>query len=235
LNDNLNIIELSQQLLLAAKMREPTETAVRLLARMPAAELQQQLSTDDKKKAFWINVYNAYTQVILLANSEKYKGRNDFFRSKQVIIAGKNLSLDDIEHGLLRRSSIKWSLGYLNKVYSSRFEKLNRVEQPDYRIHFAINCGAKSCPPIAFYKPDKMDDQLNLAMKAYLKSETNYDPEKNIVSLPAIMSWFRGDFGGKKAIKELLKKLSIIPANKNPSIRFNKYDWNLFLENYKHE
>lgn len=68
----------------------------------------------------------------------------------------------------------------------------------DYRTHFALNCGAKSCPPIAFYKPEELNEQLDMAMKVYLQNETTYNQAKNIVELPAIMGWFRRDFGGKK-------------------------------------
>ena len=235
LHDTVNLIEVSQQLLLAAKLHDPTDSQVSLLANADVADLHRQLSTDDKKKVFWINLYNAYTQIILSKNPQKYKNRNDFFSNKQVIVAGKKISMDDIEHGILRRSKIKWSFGYFDKIFYSAFEKLNRVERLDYRIHFALNCGAKSCPPIAFYTTDKIDDQLDIAMKAYINTETNYHAANNIIYLPEIMSWFRGDFGGQKGIKKMLRKLSIIPANKNPSIRFKKYDWNLFLANYKSE
>ena len=80
------------------------------------------------------------------------------------------MSLDDIEHGILRRSKIKWSEGYFNKLFPSKFEKENRVNKVDYRIHFALNCGARSCPPIAFYDPEKLDKQLDVATMIYLKS-----------------------------------------------------------------
>jgi hypothetical protein len=49
------------------------------------------------------------------------------------------------------------------------------------------------------------------------------------------MGWFRGDFGGKKKMVQLLHRLEIVPIDKNPSITFKKYNWNLFLENYKTE
>jgi len=226
-------MELSQQLLLAAKMQEPTDNLTHLVAGISNLDLIHQLATDDEKKAFWINIYNAFTQIILSRNPEKYKNRNDFFSTKQVIVAGKKLSMDDIEHGILRRSKTKWSLGFFNKLLISEFEKLNRLERFDYRIHFALNCGAKSCPPISFYKVNQIDHQLELAMKSYLSAEVNYNASNNILYIPVILSWYRGDFGGKKGIRNLLKKFSIIPANKNPVIKFKKYNWNLFLENYK--
>jgi hypothetical protein len=43
------------------------------------------------------------------------------------------------------------------------------------------------------------------------------------VSLPALMSWFRKDFGGKKKMIEIVKQLAIVPPDKNPKINFKKY------------
>jgi hypothetical protein len=228
-----NLIEISQQLLLAAKTKEPTDSLVTILQNIPQTELQKQIVSDDQKKAFWINMYNAFTQIILSKNPDQYKNRNSFFGSKQIIIASKKLSLDDIEHGILRHSKIKWSLGYFDKLFPGKFEKNNRVDKVDYRIHFALNCGAKSCPPIAFYKPEQINKQLDVATQVYLKGESEF--KENKMYVPALMGWFRRDFVGKKKMKLLLRKLSIIPADKNPSIHFKKYDWNLFLENYKNE
>jgi hypothetical protein len=232
---DVQLIEVSQSLLLAAKTKEPTGSFAAILQKTAPGELQKQLVTDDQKKAFWINIYNAYTQIILSKNPDQYKKRSRFFGSRQIIIAGRRLSLDDIEHGILRHSKIKWSLGYFNKLFPSSFEKENRVEKLDYRIHFSLNCGAKSCPPIAFYKPEQLNKQLDMATRVYLKGEAEYKEAANDVYLPALMSWFRRDFGGKKKMNTLLTDLSIIPAGKNPSVHFKKYDWNLYLENYKNE
>ncbi|HEX8461365.1 MAG TPA: DUF547 domain-containing protein, partial [Segetibacter sp.] len=157
-----SLIEISQQLLLAAKTHEPTDSLVGKIQSISEQSLTSQLLTDDDKKAFWINLYNAFTQVILSKNPDKYKSRGSFFGDKQIEIAGKKLSLDDIEHGILRHSKIKWGLGHLNKWFSSGFEKRQRVDTVDYRIHFSLNCGAKSCPPIAFYKPSDLNRQLDM-------------------------------------------------------------------------
>ena len=124
-------------------------------------------------------------------------------------------------------------MGYLKKIFPRKTEKQLRVSVLDYRIHFALNCGAKSCPPIAFYKPETINQQLELATKAYLRGEAEYDETTNTVKLPTLMSWFRRDFGGKKKMIELLKPLSVIPADKNPKIKFKDYDWALYLQNYK--
>ncbi|MEO8111182.1 MAG: DUF547 domain-containing protein [Ginsengibacter sp.] len=228
-----SLVNLSQQFIYAARTGESVGSRVMKLKELSYDKLKNGLTSDDEKKAFWINLYNGYTQMILKAAPGKYKDRGKFFKSKQIEVAGRMFSLDDIEHGILRYSKIKWSLGHLNKLFPGRTEKDLRVDKLDYRIHFALNCGAKSCPPIAFYNPENINQQLDLATKAYLAGEAEYDSQNNVVHLPALMNWFRRDFGGKKKMKLLLKKIQIIPEESNPKIKFKKYDWDLFLDHYK--
>ncbi len=199
-------IKLSQDILYAVKTGEPTDSLEIQLSNLSPDTLLSQLSSENKRKAFWLNIYNAYTQIGLKSNTDAYKKRNKFFGKKFIRIAGKSLSLDLVEHGILRRSKWKYSLGHFNKLFNSKYEKKFRLEKVDYRIHFALNCGAKSCPPIAFYNPGELDKQLDLATKIYLKSEIEYDESKNKVEVPAILSWFRGDFNGKKGIHKILKE-----------------------------
>jgi thiol-disulfide isomerase/thioredoxin len=225
-------VQLSQDLIYEAKTGETAAGLVKSLQALEYSTLATSLKTDDEKKAFWINVYNAYTQLMLKADPSKYKNRNTFFKSKTIRVAGKQFSLDDVEHGILRRSKIKWSLGYLNKLFPSGTEKELRVDEVDYRIHFALNCGAKSCPPIAFYDPQTLEQQLDIATKAYLSGEAEYDSTTNKVRVPKLMSWFRADFGGKKGMLKILKEHNIIPSHANPKIRFKPYDWTLTLNNY---
>lgn len=227
-----NAVQLSQNFIYAAKTGNPTDAFLMQLRTLNYNDLLL-LNTDDLKKAFWINLYNGYTQVLLKNDPEKYKNRNSFFKSKQIEVAGMLLSLDDIEHDFLRRSKIKWSLGHFNKLFPSKREKELRVDKVDYRIHFALNCGAKSCPPIAFYNNKTLDAQLELATKAYLNGEAEWDAKKNRLQLPAIMGWFRADFGGKNGMTEILKQHNIIPADEKPKIKFKDYDWTLELNNYK--
>ncbi|MEX8546336.1 MAG: DUF547 domain-containing protein [Mucilaginibacter sp.] len=230
-----DFIRTSQNFLYAAKSGENTSAYLDTLKNADENSLSNQLKNDQKRLAFWLNLYNGFTQVLLKKTPDQYKTRNSFFSSKQINIAGELISLDLIEHGILRHSKIKWSLGYLGKIFPSAFEKKFRVEKLDYRIHFALNCGAKSCPPIAFYDPNKIDKQLNVAVKTYLKGECAYDQSKNVMQVPALMGWFRHDFGEKKHLLEILKQNQIIPANSNPKIQFKKYDWSLYLNNYKTE
>ena len=227
------LVQLSQEFMYAAKTGEQTTSFIASLKNLSLDELTATITTDNEKKAFWINLYNAYTNTALKNNPDQYSKRGKFFGNEFIEIAGKKFSLDGIEHGILRRSKIKWSLGYFNKWFPNKTEKRLRVDKLDYRLHFALNCGAKSCPPIAFYKSETIDQQLDLATKAYLTGEAEYDAVTNIVKLPTLMSWFRRDFGGKKKMIELLKQLSIIPVDKNPKVKFKSYDWTIYLENYK--
>lgn len=227
------LVKLSQDFMYAAKTNEDVATYISQLKDLSFENLITGLKNDDEKKAFWINLYNAYTNASLRKDREQYKNRNAFFKNKNIIISGRAFSLDKIEHGLLRRSKIKWSLGYLNKLFAGKTEKLLRVNKLDSRIHFALNCGAKSCPPIAFYDPEQLNTQLDVAALAYLTGETSYNAATNILHLPAILSWFRRDFGGKKKIVEILKSKQLLALAVNPKIKFEKYDWTLYLDNYK--
>lgn len=227
-----SLIAMSQQLLLAAKSGETTDSAVRYLAAFSFAQLQQELLTDAKAKTFWLNIYNAYTQVLLQKNATAYNHRNRFFKSKRIVIAGKKLSLDFIEHHIIRRSEWKLGLGYIKLLFPSSLEKQLRLSKKDYRIHFALNCGAKSCPPIAFYEDEKLEEQLNMAEKAFIKNDAEFDELNNTVTVSKIFSWFRGDFGGKKGIRGLLLKHKIIPADKKIRLKFKAYDWSLMLKKF---
>ncbi len=219
--------------LYAARSGEPTDSLRGILAKADREKLRQALGNDNARKTFWINVYNAATQTALKAAPDRYRSRSKFFKARLVTIAGKPLSLDDMEHGILRRSKNKLSLGYLNKLFPGRFEKDFRVDKLDYRIHFALNCGARSCPPIAYYSLDKIDEQLQQAMIGHLKAETDYDSAANKAAVTAFMGWFRADFGGKRGIRKLLHAAGVVPLATQPRITFKKYDWSIYLNNFK--
>ena len=227
------LVKLSQNFIYAAKTNEDAATYMQQLRELSYDSLLKTIVTDDEKKAFWINLYNAFTYTSLHKNPEQYNNRRKFFGNKNIIIAGKAFSLDKIEHGILRRSKIKWSLGYLNKIFPGKTEKELRVDTLDYRLHFALNCGAKSCPPIAFYKPETIHLQLETATMAYLSGEAEYDSTTNFLKLPALLSWFRRDFGGMKKIVALLKTKQLLPPTVSPIIQFKQYDWTLYPNNFK--
>lgn len=100
------------------------------------------------------------------ADPARYAHQFRFFRQPAITVAGTTLSLDTLEHGLLRRSRLKVGLGYLGNPLAGRFERRSGSSGANARVHFALNCTAASCPPIAAYAPDRLDAQLDLATRA---------------------------------------------------------------------
>ncbi len=196
-------------------------------------DLMAQLKTDDLKKTFFINMYNGYVITALKKNPIQYEDRNKFFKDEQFVIAGHKVSPDNIENGFLRKSSLKFGLGLIINPFPGSFERNLRVKKKDYRVHFALNCGAKSCPPVRLYKHSTIEDQLTEAKEYYLKKEVKYDSSKNTVLVPAFMSWFRGDFGGKCGTLDIIKELGIIDKGIDPEVEYNDYDWTMDLNNFK--
>ena len=228
-----SLIDISQQLLLTVKLGKPIENLVETLAAATEGELSNQLINDDDKKAFWINIYNAFIQIILAKTPDNYTNRRTFFTKKQLVIAQHDFSLDDVEHGILRRSKIKHGLGYITNPFASTFEKKYRVTKVDFRIHFCLNCGAASCPPIVFYKPESINEQMDLATKNYLQSECVYTETTETISVPSLLLWFKADFGTTEQVIQLLHNIGVVPVNKYPFITYQPYNWNIFLNNYK--
>jgi hypothetical protein len=226
--------KLSEEFFTAVKNnhKDAAEKAAKELAAIPEGELKDHLNTENKAKAFWINVYNTYVQYLLKANPELFNDRNTFFKDELITLAGEKLSLDDIEHGIIRYSKNKYSMGYVGKVFVLDFEKRFRLDKVDYRIHFALNCGAKSCPPVALYKAERLDDQLNRSTSLYLKQVSKYDVKENEVSAPALCSWFKADFGGEDGVVKMMKEFDVVPEDKDPDVEYLDYDWTLALSNY---
>lgn len=182
--------------------------------------------------AFWLNVYNAAVQDTLMTEPESYRRRWTFFRREVVTVAGTSLSLDDLEHGILRGSRSKYGFGYLPWFFPSTFERRVRLRTVDPRIHFALNCGAESCPAIRVFRSDAVDEQLDSAAAAYLDRTVAYDPSEGVVRLPRIFLWFYGDFGGKSAVLRLLRAHDIIPPDATPKLRFRDFDWSRHPERF---
>ena len=221
---------LSQELLRAARKGAVDPQLLDRIAHADPAALAAELSDDDARKAFWINLYNGYIQLFLRQDSTQYRDKNSFFKTRRIPVAGTMLSFDDIEHGLLRRSRIKLSLGYLRKPFAGKFERQFRVKRLDPRIHFALNCGAQSCPAIALFDRENIDTLLDLYTRAYLEGNTRR--EGDTVYVTRLFLWFRGDFGGKRGIRAFLKKYGIIAPEAAPRIRYLDYSWRLDLENF---
>lgn len=203
------------------------------LSSYPKDNLSNQLNTEPKKLAFWINTYNTYILYLLKREPELYKNRDDFFKKDRFSIAGESLSFDKVEHGIIRSSKNKYSLGYFGKFFVDDFEERFRLKTVDYRIHFALNCGAKSCPPVVFYDYKMIDIQLNQSSRKYLEATVELDRNKNDLFVPILAFWFKADFGGSDGIIRMLKKYGFAELLKSdPDIEFLDYNWELLLDNY---
>lgn len=228
-------VNLSEEFLLAVRNGDTTGEFERRLADFDSRTLAARLDTDDARLAFWVNVYNAATQGALVEDPEQYDDRRTFFSSPVVTVAGERLSLDDIEHGILRRSYPKFGLGYVPNPLCRGFEKRHAPGERDPRIHFALNCGAESCPPIAAYTRQRVDDQLDWATESYLEQTVEYDPDANRVRVPRMMLWFRGDFGRKRDILAFLRRYDQLPGDASPRLSYREWSWSLAPEQYAEE
>jgi hypothetical protein len=219
---------LSERLLLDVKKKKDTSSIQLQLAELALDFLAQQLINDDHKKAFWINIYNAYYQILRV---EKKTTKSAIYKKKLFSIAGNLLSLDDVEHGILRKYRYKYSFGLFAHLFPSKFNKSNAVNDLDYRIHFALNCGAKSCPPIAFYHAEAIHAQLDLATQSFLEGESDFNDESKVIYTTALFKWFYYDFGGSKGIRRIIAE----QLNKDVTdytIKYKKYSWEDDLANF---
>ena len=227
----MNAIELSEQLLLTVKMHSDSSELLERIGSLDDNKLNATLISQEDRLAFWLNLYNGFFQVKVLANPALFGNKVKMFFGRHFQVAGMNMSLDEIEHDMLRKSMYKWSLGYIRKPFPSSFKRAFRVFERDPRVHFAMNCGAKSCPPIRFYSPEQINEQLDLSTISFLHREVQYDERSNIVIATPLFNWFRGDFGGMKGIKEFLFRYEVIPST-DVKVKFSKYNWEEAFENY---
>lgn len=217
-------MSVSSRLLAGVRRRQPIEDCLDVLAEMDAAALEPIRTDRQAALAFWLNVYNAAAQLLLSRRPALFDSRWRFFREPAITVSDTELSLDDIEHGILRGRRSKYGLGYLPRVARSGFDSAYRFDI-DPRLHFALNCGAASCPAIFAYEPSTVDQTLDDATKSYLAQTVTYDATKNRVRVPRVCLWFVGDFGGLSGIRVFLERYEQIPPASKPLIRFTAYDW----------
>ena len=171
----------------------------------------------DEQFAFYANAYNAWTIKLILTKYPDIKSIRELgflnsgpWKKKVVQLKNEAVSLDHIEHEILR----------------PRFK--------DPRVHFAINCAAKSCPPLKSepFRADILNQQLDDATRSFLNNPTSYNLEGNTFYVSKIFKWFAEDFNAdvlsfylKYAKADLRQKLE---ANRNEIIiKYMTYDWEL--------
>ena len=167
--------------------------------------------------AFYANAYNAWTIKLILTKYPDITSIKELgifntgpWKKKVVRLSGETVSLDHIEHDILR----------------PRFK--------DPRVHFAINCAAKSCPPLGPepFLAEKLDQQLDDATRSFINNPQSYRLEGRNLHVSRIFKWFSEDFNEdalsffiKYANGELKKKLETQPKKIN--IKYLAYDWSL--------
>lgn len=225
-------VTLSEEFLLAVRRGQPCEAVIETIAGLDESVLAAALDTDEARLAFWVNLYNAVTQYTLESEPERYGSKREFFAAPLVTVAGREVSLDDMEHKLLRRSYSKLALGYLRTPFRDAYFERHELTERDPRIHFALNCGAESCPPIAAYTEAEIHDQLDWATEGYLEQHVEYDPAAGRVLVPRVMLWFRGDWGRKRDILAFLERYGQLPPGAKPRLSYREWDWSMSLGQY---
>jgi hypothetical protein len=196
------------------------------------------LKRRENRLAFWINIYNTAVihGVIELGLERSVKESPRFFDRITYEIGGYLFSLNEIEHGILRGN--RRPPYRLLRPFRKKDSRLEFAVIPmDSRIHFALVCGARSCPPIGFYEAEQIDFQLQLAAMSFTNSpHVKILPQEGTVLLSQIFKWYRADFGGSHgAIIDVLlnfldegEKKNFLKENRDRiRIRYQPYDWNL--------
>jgi len=189
-----------------------------------------------ERLAFWINLYNTTVihGVIELGLERSVKEFPGFFDRITYEIGGYFFSLNAMEHGILRGN--RRPPYRLFRPFQKGDLRLDFMVVPtDPRIHFALVCGARSCPPIGFYRAEEIDFQLQLASASFINSpQVKIFPEERMVFLSMIFKWYKRDFGGRdQSLMDTLltyldegEKKDFLKENRGRvRIRYQPYDW----------
>jgi Protein of unknown function, DUF547 len=173
----------------------------------------------NEKLSFWINAYNAFTVKLILdyykngqLKSIKDIGTlipipkiNDGWSKKFIKIGNKTLSLNNIEHDIIRK------------------------EFAEPRIHAALVCAAKSCPPLRneAFTASQLNAQLNDQMIDFINDQTKNVVKSNGAILSPIFDWYGADFTKTKPLVDWINTYSKTKISPNSKIIFGDYDWGL--------
>jgi hypothetical protein len=174
---------------------------------------------EKERLAFLINLYNAATLKLIVSNYPIKSIRSigwlpgAAWKQEGVALFGKKVSLDEVEHGIIRKN------------------------YADARVHFALVCAARSCPPLRAepFVAARLDAQLDEQGRIFMsQSEKNrVDAAQRTVHLSPIFKWFSGDF--ETASGTILKFVTPffsadaqrVLAGGDFKIEFTDYDWSL--------
>ncbi len=178
------------------------KTVVDGIAAEPASSAKSK-----EQLAFHINAYNAW---ILHEALEKYPTKSvkdtlfTFFLGKRIVVAGEKMSFNRLEKDIIRQ----------------------RFNEP--RIHFALNCASRSCPPLRAepFTAAKLDAQLDEQTRAYLNEDRGVKISGGTAQLSKIFDWYKEDFGGDSGVRDLLAKYRSGKSDFK-KVTYQEYDWNL--------
>lgn len=168
----------------------------------------------DEAFAYWANLYNAVTVEFILDNYPVKSIlrissglRPGPWRRDAVEVSGVTLSLDNIEHGILRGF---WS---------------------DNRVHYAVNCASIGCPnlPMRAFRGAELDAMLDDGARAYINHPRGVSVDGGRITASSIYKWFKEDFGGDDAgvLAHFRKYAEPSLANKlDGATKIHKFDYN---------
>jgi len=129
-----------------------------------------------------------------------------FFHKKSIVIAGKKTSFDKLEQKVIR------------PVYQ------------ESRIHFALNCASKSCPPLRNepFSAKKLNAQLNEQAEQFINGNSQGVVVSNAgIKLSKIFEWYAEDFGGKGNLVTWINHYRTPKVSSDQTPQFLKYNWGL--------
>jgi Protein of unknown function, DUF547 len=189
-----------------------------------------------EKTAFWLNLYNvlAIHGVVELGVKKSVMEIPSFFGIVAYRIGEQVFTLDEIENGIMRANA--GHPATKKRVLGPSDPRLAfALEQVDPRVHAALVCASKSCPPIRFYEPGKLHEQLAVAASNWVDGDVIVNETAKRVELPITYFYFRDDFGGEEGIYEFLVehstgdlKVALRSAMDNGyPLFYSRYDWSL--------
>lgn len=221
---------LSQELLEGLRNNRDVNHIVQSIASLSPENLAAALDTRAKKEAFWINTYNGMVQYLLTEEPKLFDDRSSFFDTPRFTVAGEPLSPNEMEHGIIRGGENRLGLGYVPQIFSSKFERTFRIKGGDSRVHFALNCGASSCPPVEIYYPESLEEQIDARVKNYLADHSTIEERggKQVVVTSPLFKWFKGDFRDHDGVDDFLVDYGVLnEENKSMKREYEDYDWTL--------
>ena len=211
--------------------RELEETSRHLRTLDPDA-----FESDDDRLAFWVNLYNVLVihGIVALEIRESVMEVPSFFGTVAYRIGRQTFTPDEVENGVLRRNGLHPA--FKVRLFKKADPRLDWcVPRVDPRIHMALVCAAKSCPPISFYDPEQLDEQLTLAARNFVGNDVVVDDAARTITLSVIFKYYREDFGGPDGLRTYL--LEHLEGEARDAlrkaydagyrIRHHRYDWSL--------